>query len=92
MAKKKELPTPLLTLTELIAELENALKHSTPGFWQKGATTHDTVTETGYKIGSFHHANDAAFADVMHAQAPRLITELKALLALQTNIKQNPTS
>ena len=52
MAKKKELPTPLLTLTELIAEVENALIHSTPGFWQKGATTHDTVTETGYKIVS----------------------------------------
>ena len=69
-----------LPIADLILELENALGHSTQGIWQKGATTHDTVTETKYKIGTFHHADDAAFADVMHAQAPAIIEALKMLV------------
>jgi hypothetical protein len=82
---------PELPLEVLIEELENALKHSSQGVWQKGATTHDTVTQTGYKIGSFHHADDAAFVDVMHNQAVRIITELKALKALRDQIALKAT-
>ena len=72
-----------LSTADLITELENALGHSTQGIWQKGQTSHDTVTETKYKIGSFHHADDASFADVMHAQAPAIIEHLKSLLEMQ---------
>lgn len=90
MATKQTKPDPIVTVTDLINLLEDAYKHSTPGIWQKGQTTHDTVTETKYKIGSFHHANDASFVDVCHSYIPRVIVELKALVAITAkDIKPN---
>lgn len=92
MTIKETSPVQEPTLAELITELENSLKHSTQGIWQKGQTTHDTVTETGYKIGSFHHADDASFADIMHLRAKRIIAELNILVALQQQNKPNPST
>lgn len=69
----------MTTQTEtLIADLRGTLAESTPGEWQKGATTHHTVTETGYKIGEFHHARDAQFCDIAHRLMPEIIDMLEA--------------
>jgi hypothetical protein len=66
-------------MKELIERLRNAHANSTQGKWQKGQTTHHTVTDTGYKIGEFHHANDAAFVDLAHEVAPALCDALERL-------------
>ena len=74
----------MTTLDELRAvaqRLREAHAMSTKGQWQKGLTTHDTVTETGYKIGNFHHADDANFCDVAHADVPVLLESHDALIA-----------
>ena len=68
----------MTTQTEtLLADLKCTLAASTQGEWQKGATTHHTVTETGYKIAEFHHASDALFCDVAHKLMPEIIGTLE---------------
>jgi hypothetical protein len=69
-------------MTEQLKVLADAHKHSTQGKWQKGRTTHHTVTETGYLIGEFHHADDAAFCDLAHELVPKLIEQREADEAL----------
>jgi hypothetical protein len=66
---------------ELIANIRGLFNDSTQGEWKKGATSHHTVTETGYKIGEFHHASDAAFCDYMHGRAVDIITAIQELQA-----------
>lgn len=62
----------------LISKLREAFAQSTRGEWQKGQTTHHTVTETGYKIAEFHHASDAQFCDTAHKMMPLIIDLLEA--------------
>ena len=69
----------------LIKDLKSAWNQSTAGEWQKGATTHHTVTETGYKIGEFHHAGDAEFCDTAHRLTPAIIAMLEAQAAPSTS-------
>ena len=69
----------ILSLPEIIKELETAYIASTPGNWKKGITTHHTVNDYGYPIGEFRHSNDAQFVDVVHAFVPRIILELNKL-------------
>lgn len=63
-------------MPKLQIQIFEAYGQSTQGVWQKGQTTHHTVTEIGYKIGEFHHADDAAFCDLMHSLVPDIITKL----------------
>lgn len=46
-----------------------------------GIRTHHTVTETGYRIAEFHHADDANFCDVAHGLMPQVIAALEAALS-----------
>lgn len=65
-------------LVNSIIRLRDAHANSTQGKWRKGLTTHDTVMgDDAYKIGSFHHADDAQFCDVAHELVPVLIAELE---------------
>lgn len=72
----------------VLYDLREAYKNSTQGEWQKGATTHHTVTGTGYKIAEFHHAADASFCDVSHKHMPALLALVDALTAERDAIKQ----
>lgn len=71
-------------LTEAVERLADAYKHATGGVWHKGLTTHHTVTDLPnaprYKIGEFHHADDANFCDVAHEVAPILIAAIEQSL------------
>ena len=66
-----------MTTATLLADLKSSFAESTQGEWQKGATTHHTVTETGYKIAEFHHASDAQFCDTAHKLMPEIIGTLE---------------
>ena len=87
----KQTTLEVLTTKELLEEVKNAVKYSTKGIYQRGISSHHTVTETGYRIGDFHHAADAHLLDIMHNYAPQLISALEALVNLEdtTNIKQS---
>jgi hypothetical protein len=74
---------------ELITNIRGLFNDSTQGKWKKGATSHQTVTETGYKIGEFHHASDAAFCDYMHAHAEYIITAIQELQAENHELNQD---
>lgn len=54
---------------------------TTKGEWQKGKTTHETVSVGGdgkhYHIASFRHADDAAFLDVAHKYILPILDELE---------------
>jgi hypothetical protein len=69
----------------LLQQLEDAYRYTTPGGWKKGLTTHHTVTETGYHIAEFHHADDANFCDVAHNLAPQIIAALRQLGSIPEN-------
>lgn len=84
-----------MTLPPLLADLKGTLAASTNGEWQKGATTHHTVTETGYKIAEFHHASDAQFCDVAHKLMPEIINMLesqaKRIIELEAEVSGGQT-
>ena len=67
----------ILRISDLIEVIKSSYTISTQGLWQKGISTHHTVTQTGYRIGEFHHANDAEFCDIMHFNAPRIAEVLE---------------
>lgn len=72
-------------IKDAIAHLRKAHKHTSGLKWQKGLTTHHTVTETGYRVAEFHHADDAHFCDAAHELVPLLCAELeRAVDALGT--------
>ena len=71
-------------LNDAIHDLRVLHKNTSAGVWQKGATTHDTVSvvdgkKKAYHIASFHHAADAAFIDVAHKYMIPLLDEVEAL-------------
>lgn len=71
-------------LNDAIHDLRVLHKNTSAGEWQKGATTHDTVSvvagkKKAYHIASFHHAADAAFIDVAHKYMIPLLDEVEAL-------------
>jgi hypothetical protein len=68
---------------KLAADLRELHAHSTPGKWQKGATTHETVSKLSeggypYRIAEFRHADDAAFCDAVHEHLPTILAALAA--------------
>ncbi len=65
---------------DICSRLADAYENSTPGKWQRGRTSHHTVTESKYAIGEFHHACDAHFCDTAHELIPLLIAEHNRLL------------
>lgn len=72
------------SIEDVIHDLKVLHAESTPGWWVKGNTTHDSVAVREgeikpYAIGSFRHACDAAFIDAAHAWVPRLIEEIERL-------------
>lgn len=74
------------SIEDIIHDLKVLHAESTPGWWVKGNTTHDSVSVRGsedkpYTIGSFRHSCDAAFIDAAHAWIPRLIEEVERLRA-----------
>lgn len=77
MIDEKELNTAIHDLRILHAE-------STQGEWQKGETSHDTVSvvegrKKPYHVFSFRHAADASFVDVAHKYMIPLLDEVEAL-------------
>lgn len=64
------------SLQYICSRLADAYENSTPGKWQRGRTSHHTVTESKYAIGEFHHACDAHFCDTAHELLPLLLAEL----------------
>ena len=67
--------TDTITLRKLAAR-------ATPVPWVKGKTTHHTVTDKGYHIAEWHHADDAALMDALYPQKViDLLNELDSLRA-----------
>lgn len=76
MVDEKELNTAIKVLRTLHAK-------STQGEWQKGDTSHETVTvvegKKPYHILSFRHADDASFIDVAHKYMIPILDEVESL-------------
>lgn len=69
-----------MTLEQKIQFLLIGHDRSTGDKWQRGLSSHHTITDTGYRIAEFHHADDASFVDAAHALIPELMAQLTALL------------
>lgn len=80
-----------MTLQEICKSLSTAYENTTPGIWQQGLSSHHTVTETGYKIGEFHHASDAEFCDTAHDLVPKVIQAVAQMSEYDPNIEQPTT-
>lgn len=74
-----------IPMDSIVRDLEESHKRTTQGTWQKGDTTHMTVTVLPdgkqYSIADFRHADDAQFCDLAHAFVPILIAEIRRLRA-----------
>jgi hypothetical protein len=72
-------------LTEIIGDLRALYAESTAGDWQKGISTHHTVSfvdgKRPYPIAEFHHARDAEFCDAARKHMPALLDALATLSA-----------
>lgn len=70
-------------LNDAIHDLRVLHSEATPGVWQKGKTTHNTVSilpsGESYHVADFRHAKDAAFIDAAHKYIIPLLNELEAL-------------
>lgn len=79
------------TIEEIIDSLEQAYAKTTTGTWKQGQTSHDTVTENGYFVANFRHANDANFCDHAKNFLPRLLAHIRYLQANQKTAHPNTT-
>lgn len=78
------------TIEEIIDSLEQAYAKTTTGTWKQGQTSHDTVTENGYFVANFRHANDANFCDHAKNFLPRLLAHIRYIQANQQPRTQTP--
>lgn len=83
---KRESPVTTVTLPEpisdILSDLKESWKRTTPGSWGKGETTHKTVSRNEFKeeyhVAEFRHADDAQFCDLAHAFMPPVLQYITA--------------